>query len=194
MIYISINTINMRDKERTLPTISNHLIWNTLAKKWTNIQQKIVNSLVPGRCGSSFISKNFSLIIQNTSLHTRQEITFRWMPQYLSNEKSTLVQVMAWCRQATSHYPSQYWPRSMSPYGVTKPQWVLLCNTTRTASHKAWNTHKTNDPSWAVHLMQGRSMATCSIHHSQRRSEDRNLTDVYVIAGSRVSEWMSDLV
>ena len=25
--------------------------------------------------------------------------------------------VMAWCRQATSHYLSQCWPRSMSPYG-----------------------------------------------------------------------------
>ena len=31
---------------------------------------------------------------------------------------------MAWCRQATSHYLSQCWPRSMSPYGVTRPQWI----------------------------------------------------------------------
>ena len=29
---------------------------------------------------------------------------------------------MAWCRQATSHYLSQCWPRSMSPYGVIRPQ------------------------------------------------------------------------
>ena len=34
---------------------------------------------------------------------------------------------MAWCRQATSHYLSQCWPRSMSPYGVTRPQWVKEC-------------------------------------------------------------------
>ena len=41
---------------------------------------------------------------------------------------STLVQVMAWCRQATSHYLSQCWPRSLSPYGVTRPRCVkLLC-------------------------------------------------------------------
>ena len=33
---------------------------------------------------------------------------------------------MAWCRQATSHYLSQCWPSSMSPYGVTRPQWVNL--------------------------------------------------------------------
>ena len=37
---------------------------------------------------------------------------------------STLVQVMAWCYQAPSHYLSQSWPRSLSPYGVTRPQWV----------------------------------------------------------------------
>ena len=48
----------------------------------------------------------------------------RWMPQNLTDDKSTLVQVMAWCRQATSHYLSQCWPRSLSPYGITRPQWV----------------------------------------------------------------------
>ena len=39
-------------------------------------------------------------------------------------DQSTLVQVMAWCCQATSHYLSQCWPRSLSPYGVTRPQLV----------------------------------------------------------------------
>ena len=34
-------------------------------------------------------------------------------------DKSTLVQVMAWCCQATSHYLSQCWPRSMWPCGIT---------------------------------------------------------------------------
>ena len=40
----------------------------------------------------------------------------------LTYDKSTLVQVMAWCRQATGLYLSQCWPRSMSPNGVIKPQ------------------------------------------------------------------------
>ena len=31
---------------------------------------------------------------------------------------------MAWCHEATSHYLSQCWPSSLSPYGVTRPQWV----------------------------------------------------------------------
>ena len=35
----------------------------------------------------------------------------------------TLVQVMTWCRQTTSHCLKQCWPKSMSPYGITRPQW-----------------------------------------------------------------------
>ena len=31
---------------------------------------------------------------------------------------------MAWCHLAPSHYLSQCWPRSMLPYGGTRPQWV----------------------------------------------------------------------
>ena len=46
----------------------------------------------------------------------------RWMPQDLTDDKSTLVQVMARCRQATSHYLNQCWLRSPTPYGVTRPQ------------------------------------------------------------------------
>ena len=51
-------------------------------------------------------------------------IVLRWIPQNTTDDKSTLVQVMAWCRHATSHYMSQRSPRSLSPYGVTTPQWV----------------------------------------------------------------------
>ena len=84
----------------------------------------IFNSLAPGRCGCDFKSMIFEFILQNSSLDNRCEIVVRWMPQNHTNEKSRLVQVMAWCRQATSHYLSQCWPRSISPYGVTGPQWV----------------------------------------------------------------------
>ena len=36
----------------------------------------------------------------------------------------TLGQVMAWWRQATSHYLSQCWRAYLSPYGVTMVYWV----------------------------------------------------------------------
>ena len=51
------------------------------------------------------------------------EMALRRMSLELTDHKSTLVQVMAWCRQATSHYLSQCWPSFLSPYGVTRPWW-----------------------------------------------------------------------
>ena len=32
---------------------------------------------------------------------------------------------MAWCHQATSHYLSQCWLRSVSRYGISMPKWVV---------------------------------------------------------------------
>ena len=55
------------------------------------------NSLVPGRCGSYFKSIHFRLVIQNDSLGSGCHSALRWMSQNLTNEKSALVQVMAWC-------------------------------------------------------------------------------------------------
>ena len=42
------------------------------------------------------------------------------------SDKSTLVQVMAWCHQETNHYLSQCWHRSLSAYGITRSQWVIF--------------------------------------------------------------------
>ena len=52
------------------------------------------------------------------------EFALIWMSLHFTDDQSTLVQVMAWCHQAASHYLSQCWPRSLSPYVVTRPQWV----------------------------------------------------------------------
>ena len=52
----------------------------------------------------------------------------KWILLDLTADKSTLIQVMTLCRQATSHHLSQYWHRSVSPYGVTRPRWVKWCH------------------------------------------------------------------
>ena len=75
-----------------------------------------INSLAPGRYGICFKNMDFKL-------GTRCEIFLRWMPPSFSDEKSTLVQVMAWCHQVTSHYQNGCWLGSVAPYGVTGPQW-----------------------------------------------------------------------
>ena len=54
------------------------------------------------------------------------DLALRWMSLDLTDDKSTLVQVMASCHQATSNYLSQCWPRSLAPYGITRPQWVNI--------------------------------------------------------------------
>ena len=83
------------------------------------------NSLALGRCSSNHKSIIFKSIIQNnSSLATQLEITLRGMLENLPNEKSTLVQVMAWCLMASSHYLSQCWPRSISLYSIARLQWV----------------------------------------------------------------------
>ena len=64
----------------------------------------------------------FILVIDGWDI--AHEISSRWMSLDFTDDKSTLVQVMAWCRQATSHYLNQCWPRSLAPYGVTRPQWI----------------------------------------------------------------------
>ena len=84
----------------------------------------LINSLAPGRSGCNFKSVIFNLILLIGILRSSNDNALRWMPQDFTDDKSILVQVMAWCRQATSHYLSQCWPRSMSPHGVIRPQWV----------------------------------------------------------------------
>ena len=83
-----------------------------------------VNSLAAGKFEWNFIYVIFkrNLVIYGWGICC--EIALIWMSLDLTDDQSTLVQVMAWCRYATSHYLSQFWPRSLSPYGVTRPQWV----------------------------------------------------------------------
>ena len=81
-------------------------------------------SLAPGKFGWNFRYLILQIISVIDGWGISCILTLRWMSFNLNDDKSTLVQVMAWCRQATSHYLSQCWPRSLSPHGVTRPQWV----------------------------------------------------------------------
>ena len=83
-----------------------------------------LNSLVPGRCSYNLNWIIFTLIWKIDIWIISCEIALRWISQELTADESILVQVMAWCQQATSHYLSQCWPRSLLPYGIIRPQWV----------------------------------------------------------------------
>ena len=86
----------------------------------------LINSLAPGRSECDFKNAIFNLVLLAGIFRFSHDNALWWMPQYLTDDKSTLVQVMAWCRQATSHYLSQCWLSRLSPYGVARPQGVKL--------------------------------------------------------------------
>ena len=84
---------------------------------------QLVNSLAPGRFQFIFRWVILKLILMNGGWGISYQIALRWMPLDLTDDNSTLVQVMACCYQATSYYLSQCWPRYMSPNGINRPQW-----------------------------------------------------------------------
>ena len=110
-----------------------------------------IKSLAPGGFDHSLKLVNFKLISMINILSIFCEIAIRWMPQHLTDLWSILVQVMAWCYQATSHYLSQCWHRSMSPYDVTRPQWVELpqCQWRNPDRWAKW-THIKSQQAWTI--------------------------------------------
>ena len=81
------------------------------------------------------------------------EITLMWMSLNFTNDQAKLVQVMAWCRQTTSHYLSQCWPRSLSPYGVTRPQWI------NSLAHRGCGSNF--EITIFKHIVQNNNLSTC---------------------------------
>ena len=97
------------------------------SSKHLDMEEISINSLAPGKFGLNYGYVIFRWILVITGWGISCEIALIWMSLDLTDDQSTLVQVMAWCREATSHYLRQCWPRSMSPCGVTRPQWVKCC-------------------------------------------------------------------
>ena len=84
----------------------------------------IFNSLIPGRSGYNFKNAYLNFVLLVDFITSSYGDTYKWMPQEITDDKSTLVQVMASCHQATSHYLNKCWSSSMMPYGIIRPQWV----------------------------------------------------------------------
>ena len=61
-----------------------------------------VNPLAPGRYECYFKNVIFNLVLLIGIFRSAHDNDLRRMPQDLTDDKSTLVRVMAWCRQATT--------------------------------------------------------------------------------------------
>ena len=113
-------------------TSSLKIEYDSLRKQRILIQNELdnsntcINSLPLGRWGKKSKYLVFKQMQQLDSISIYGGNALKWMPQNRFANKSTLVQVMAWCHQATSHYLSQCWPWSLSPYDTTKQQWVNI--------------------------------------------------------------------
>ena len=91
--------------------------------KWDNLLCSLTHWLL-GDLKTNHRKIIFQLILASDGCDISSEFALRWASLDLSDDKSTLAQVMAWCRHATSPHPNQCWPRSLPPYGVIRPQCV----------------------------------------------------------------------
>ena len=90
---------------------------------WT-VMLSILNSLWAGRSECDSQNVIFNLVLLIGIFRSTHDNAISWLPQDLTDDKLTLVQVMAWCCQATRHYLNQCWLSSLWPYDITRPQWV----------------------------------------------------------------------
>ena len=117
--------------------------------RWCKISRlPWLNSLAPGMFEWKFRHVIFKLMLVIDGWGIPCETALIWMSLNFTDDQSTLVQVMAWCHQATSHYLSQCWPRSLSPYGVTRPQWVNAVKLSNETREVLPNEHKFHHFCW----------------------------------------------
>ena len=136
--YQSYNTINIiwlhkgnmvSDKKSSI-ILSKlvHLALNALQESkiiWTILNNRgMFNSLAHRKLEWNFRYVIFQGILVIDGWGISCETALIWMSVDFTDDQSTLVQVMAWCRQAASHYLNRCWPRSLIPYGITRPQWA----------------------------------------------------------------------
>ena len=87
-----------------------------------------VNSLVPGSCGCNSENVIFKLIKQNNSMNSLgicRDIALRWIPPVESHwYEINIGSGDGLVPLGNKPLREPMLPRSVSPYGVTRPQWV----------------------------------------------------------------------
>ena len=66
------------------------------------------------------------------------EILLKFASESSVDKKSTLVQLMAWCCRATSHYMTQSWQSHVMRYGITGLWYVLTEDEWCICVNKLW--------------------------------------------------------
>ena len=107
--------------ERSLKSFHLETVWvldienlpvMTTAGGWVDWRE--FNSLAAGKFEWNFRYVIFKWILVIDGWGISFEVVILWMSLDFTDDQSTLVHVMAWCHQATSHYLIQCWPRSVA--------------------------------------------------------------------------------
>ena len=121
VIVISrMNPDSPRDETTTVPRRRRQVVLVRTTKCHVHVS---VNSVFPEICGYNLELLNFKLILMTDTMSISRDIARRRMPQDLTNGYSMLAQVLAWCRQATSHYLNQCWSIFMSSRAEFRAGW-----------------------------------------------------------------------
>ena len=122
-LSIQICVIGLQWVNEKRPSNYNHWVnWDIIPTSYcyTNTglnyhYNKTFSTMRPEQHGHHFADVTFKCIIFYENSWIFIGIPLTCVCEVLIDDESTLVQVMAWCRQATSHYLNQCWPRSMTP-------------------------------------------------------------------------------
>ena len=83
-----------------------------------------VKTLSPRQNERHFADDIFKCIFLNENIWISIKISLKFIPKCPINNIPALVSIMAWRRQATSHYLNQWWSSQLTHICVTRPQWV----------------------------------------------------------------------
>ena len=104
--------------------------WSSTDRWWCSNYIWVINNFIAYE-GATYIRGLTVCIFQILFIQCSDscETASSWKLQDSYDDTSASVQVMAWCYQVSSHYLIHCWvcwPRSMVPYGVTRPPWFKL--------------------------------------------------------------------
>ena len=77
--------------------------------KCLNWPLDMLNTLRPRQNGRHFTDDIFKCIFLNENISILTKISLNFVPKGRINNIQALVQIMAWCWQATNHYLNQWW-------------------------------------------------------------------------------------
>ena len=122
-MYLIDDHIKKTSNDAKLELIAIHVYGKLITSTYNYIiiSHKLIGALIKWVWFWKF---GLNLVLLSRIFRSYHQNALRWMPLYLTDNKSALVPVIAYCHQATRRYMSRYWCRFMSSYGVTGPQWV----------------------------------------------------------------------